>query len=88
MNTHSIWKYPVEVGEFALRMPKGAQVLDVQIQGREPVMWAIVDTAAEREVRRFRIYGTGHPYEVQRDKYIGTFQLDSGSLVFHLFEVL
>jgi len=36
--------------------------------------------------RTFAIYGTGHKHEHVEGTYIGTFQLDGGSLVFHVFE--
>lgn len=38
-------------------------------------------------MRHFRIKGTGHAADDIGD-YIGTFQLNGGSLVFHLFEAL
>lgn len=38
------------------------------------------------EIRTFAIYGTGHVQESICGEYIGTFQLHSGALVFHVFE--
>jgi hypothetical protein len=84
----TIWKFalPVE-DEPLIRMPIGAKVLTVQSQGGYPCLWALVDPAAANEDRRFRVVGTGHPFaEADAHAYLGTFQMHSGSLVFHLFE--
>lgn len=97
---HAIHKYQVAVeDEQRVRMPKGARILDVQAQGPFPCIWAIVDTEAELEERRFAVRGTGHELDDElatatigtsggngHARYIGTFQLHGGNLVFHLFE--
>lgn len=86
----TIWKFPVKVDDlFELVMPKGARVLSVQNQGiNGPQMWAIVDSKAPTERRRFRIFGTGHPMGGDEAlDYVGTFQASGGALVWHLFEV-
>lgn len=102
-----IWKYPVvwdldlEVSsvKFSHEMPKGAEILAVQLQDREPQIWALVDENAEKETRTFRVIGTGH--EIRGGDglvYVGTFQKEVDqwiqasagikSLVWHLFEVV
>lgn len=45
---------------------------------------------AEKEKRYFEIFETGHPinYKGTNKKYIGTYQLQDGALVFHVFEYL
>lgn len=77
-------------------MPKGAKPLTVAVQGiqGQVCLWALVDSEAELEARDFVTYGTGHPVRdvVKRNvgeiqTYIGTYQLASGSLVFHVFEI-
>lgn len=84
----TIWKFDVPVvGEFSVPMPVGAQVLSVQLQHGEAKMWVLVDTAWPVEPKRFAVHGTGHPVPPNRGRFIGTFQLDGGSLVFHLFEI-
>jgi hypothetical protein len=82
-----IWKYPLSPGRTQLEMPSGAQVLCVQLQGRSPVMWALVDDAIEKEKRDFAVYGTGWdlPDKTEDLNYYGTFQVDG--LVFHVFEI-
>jgi hypothetical protein len=82
-----IWKFPVSPNVPVIEMPEGAEILTVQTQHGEPCIWALVNPAAKKEKRYFWVFGTGHnvPVEAER-KYIGTFQLEGGALVFHLFE--
>jgi hypothetical protein len=80
----TIYKYKIDY-TGNIKMPKGAQVLCVQVQHNEPHLWALCEPDAEEEERHFDVYGTG--WEIDRPgKYIGTFQLNDGSLVFHVFE--
>jgi hypothetical protein len=81
----TIWKYSL-TPDCTLSMPVGSIILTVQEQEQRPCLWALVDPAAPHECRRFRTYGTGHPVADDPGEYIGTFQLNGGSLVFHLFE--
>lgn len=86
-----IYKYSVAIEDhFCLRLPVGADVLSCQVQNNNPVIWALVDPEeTEFEEVDFYLYGTGNPIdenEMDSDvKFIDTFQLHSGSLVFHLF---
>lgn len=86
----TIYKYPLTVtGHNALRMPKGAEVLTVQMQHGVPCLWVLVDTDAPECERVLRIYGTGHPISDDENAlYVGTFQLSGGAFVFHVFEVV
>ena len=80
-----IWKYPLEItGTQEIEMPVGAQSLSVQVQHGHPRIWAMVDTEAEKETRLVQIFGTGHSVE-NEGSFIGTFQVEGGSLVFHAF---
>ena len=83
-----IWKFVIE-GSGSFPIPGGAEILTLQMQGDNPCIWALVDPSKEKEFRNFEVYGTGHNIHcdmgVER-KYIGTFQISGGSLVFHLFE--
>jgi len=85
----TIWKYNVPVeDEVTLEMPKGARLLSFQAQEYDLVLWALVDPNANIEMRRFNVYGTGHPIPSIEQQYIGTAQEQGvGSLVWHLFEV-
>jgi hypothetical protein len=87
-----VWKYVISrsaigAGEVAFPMPAGAEVLTVQAKGDSGVLWALVDPAASKETRRFRVVPTGGPpSELKAEWYVGTFQL--GWTVWHVFEVL
>lgn len=86
----TIYKYPLPIEDVvSIDMPVGAEVLTVQMQRGEPQLWALVpiDTWAPKERRLFRVAGTGHPIGSKVRRYIGTFQLLNGDLVFHVFEV-
>lgn len=83
-----VFKYPVEIdGKFSLLLPMEAKILAVQIQHDKPCLWALVDPNAPVETRSFRLAGTGHPIDEESLEYIGTFQMASGSLIWHLFEI-
>jgi hypothetical protein len=81
----SIWKFEISP-DAAVSMPKDAKILTIQTQGGGIFIWALVDTDAAKESRSIRIYGTGHELPADPGKYIGTFQMANGSLVFHAFE--
>jgi hypothetical protein len=79
-----IYKYHIAVDDMQeVRMPTGAEILCVQIQGMEPFVWARVDPDAGLVKRTFRWRGTGHPCDCV-GQYVGTVQM-RGGLVFHLF---
>jgi hypothetical protein len=83
----SIWKYPLNlVSEQSVDMPQGAQMLTVQMQHEQPHIWALVDPASPKVGRFVMIYGTGHGIPDDTGRYVGTFQLADGDLVFHVFE--
>jgi len=87
----TIFKYPVPIEDhFILELPKNAKILAVQIQRGAPQLWAMVDSETEKEARHFRLSETGHPLGedyLRIINYIGTFQMENGALVFHLFEI-
>ena len=83
----TIWKFPVIITDlFELEMPAGAEILSVQIQNGVPQLWAVVDENAKKVFRTFYVRGTGHSTDgLEHAKFVGTFQMCSGALVFHLF---
>jgi len=88
--TLAIWKFPLEVTDISkVEMPEGSKVLTVQTQRETPCIWALVNTTARTVVRSFRVCGTGHPLEdeVKDYPYVGTFQLQGGALIFHVFQL-
>jgi hypothetical protein len=86
-----IWKYviPIPVGSDVIQIdiPRGAEILALQLQYGEPTFWALVNPGNPVEHRRFRITGTGHEIEGEKGHYWGTFQLYEGRIVLHVFEV-
>lgn len=89
----SIWKFDLPVRDVAeVEMPAGARVLTVQTQHGNAQLWAIVDTEAPKETRRFFVIGTGHSLPDAIDdgdgalKHLGTFQLFDGGFIGHVFE--
>lgn len=84
----TIWKYQLTFNDLnEIEIPKGGKVLSFGNQFDVGCLWAMVDPEAEKEKRRFRIFGTGHPIEISVNlDYIGTAQFDGGNLIFHLFE--
>lgn len=84
----TIWKFPVQVKpDFVVEIPSGGEVLSVQVQYMEPVMWVMVDPDAPKEQRRFTVKGTGHHFDISDlGRFIGTFQLAEGNFIGHLFE--
>lgn len=85
----TIYKYQIKVQDnMVIEMPKNAEVLTLQTQNFDPFIWVLVDTANPTEQRHFRLVGTGHSMNNESVKYIGTFQMRGGAIVFHLFEVL
>lgn len=86
----SVHKYTIPVKDyFSLNLPKGAKVLTVREQYNEPQLWALVEKGVSTEKRNFRLAGTGHLIEEAPDtlNYIGTFQLDGGDYIGHVFEI-
>ena len=85
--TTTIWKFPLQViDKQVISMPKDAIVLTVQVQGSQPCLWARLSPDTPSEKRTFLTYGTGHEIESEPGPYIGTYQLEGGQLVFHVFE--
>jgi hypothetical protein len=82
---NSVWKYPLDMEINELEMPIGAQVLTVREQHGMGCLWALVNPDREKEIRTFRVVGTGWTCEDGLD-YQGSFHLSGGSLVFHVFE--
>lgn len=82
----TIWKFPLTVtDEQVIDIPAGAKLLSVQTQLGIPCLWALVEPTNRKEKRRFFMNGTGHEVD-HACPFIGTFQINGGILVFHLFD--
>ena len=85
----SIYKFPLRVEDIQMiDMPVGIKILTVQTQNEIPCIWGMIDKDQPRATGHwFRTFGTGHPIDKDfKGNYIGTYQLNNESLVFHVFE--
>jgi len=93
----TVWKFPIPIQDEVIEvpMPKDAEIVYVACQKEVVCLWALVETEAEKEVRKFRIYGTGHEIRPNvgtgyntYDTYVGTAIQFGGDLIWHVFEVI
>ena len=83
----TIYKYTIPVEDSPkIEMPVGAKVLHVNVQRGVPCIWVEVDPSNEIETREFQVYGTGHMIPDNSGTYLGTFMVDDGNYVFHIYE--
>jgi len=90
--TKQIFKYALEITDTqSVAIPEGAEILTVQTQREIPCLWALVNPKLPSTERQIETFGTGHPVHVGigvERRYIGTYQIQNGNLVFHVFERL
>lgn len=87
----AVWKFEIRLLDHpvAIDMPVDAQILSVQNQDETIYMWALCSTDAPTVARVFRVVGTGHEHADDGfGLYVGTTLMLSGTLVWHVFEVL
>lgn len=87
MMLQQVWKYQFGRTDAPQpqKMPVGAKLLHVAMQGGLITLWALVSPENTMKVRYFHVHGTGHPIK-PTDTYVGT-TLDL-PFVWHLFEVM
>lgn len=91
MKKHQIWKWELGNSLMDISMPKGARIFSVHVQFGTPVIWAIVDPQAEKEIRTIVMVTTGRDFTVENVNYlvpVGTVLLSEGNYVLHVFELL
>jgi hypothetical protein len=85
----TIYKYEIETTDTQeLNLPYGAEILCVQVQNGKPCIWALIDTEQNLiDEHTIITVGTGHRlgYTFSKANYLGTYQLQGGALVFHVF---
>lgn len=83
-----IYKYPLQVQDKqTIKLPSGYKILTVQVQDGIPCLWAMVDTSIDCVEVNIITHGTGNGiFGNEELRYIGTYQLNNGVLVFHVFE--
>lgn len=79
----TIFKYPMQLDDRSLALPRGAVIRRFAMQHGVPTVWAEVDSNAPTVTRRVQIFGTGHPLP-EGAVYLGS--CDHGQFVWHLFE--
>lgn len=86
MSLQRVYKYKLTLDDWvSIAMPEGAVPLFVDVQLGSPYIWARVAIDAPPVIHHFRIAGTGHDLGSNVGRYIGTFLLADGALVFHVF---
>lgn len=84
-----VFKYLLPVFTHSeIQMPEGAKILHVAVQAGYPFIWALVNPDAPLKTRSFDVYATGHEIinPAFTRKFIGTFFVNGGEFVFHVFE--
>lgn len=80
-----IYKYPLKFDPIQeLNLPLNAKILSVQMQGKIPTLWAMVDETQNLEVRKIRMLHTGTTC-IGCNKYLATLQLREDWIA-HVFE--
>jgi len=83
-----VWKFKLDLDHCqSISMPAGAKILAIQVQFNQPRLWCLVDPTARLTDREFVTYGTGHEIDAEGHHYVGTYQIDGGRLVYHVFEI-
>lgn len=70
--------------EQRVKLPTIARAVAVQVQRGYISMWAEVETSAPLRTYQVLTRGTGHPVP-SGYAYLGTYQIDDGALVFHVY---
>ncbi len=93
-----IVKYELTVSEmFRLELQKGAEVLSVMVDNNTPKLYVLVDPEITYTISRFfEIVPTGHTLRAGLHpdgrliarKFIGSFQINNGNYIGHVFERL
>lgn len=84
-----IFKYQLEIAhEQVIQMPENSKILTVQCQNNLPVLWAEANLDNDIKPYIFITMGTGHDIPKDEEdslKYIGTYQLNNGEFIGHLY---
>lgn len=67
-------------------LPNESIILTVQTQNNTLQLWARVSDSPFVQTRKIKIFLTGEEYIHSNLIYLGTCQIDNGSLIYHIFE--
>ena len=80
----TVWKFPLDLNRLSyVRMPTGYEILKIDCQDDQPMIWALVDPEAPMDTHGFLIRGTGHPVPDGMGHIASFFQ---GPFVWHVFQ--
>lgn len=88
MTQRRILKQELRITDLqVIHLQSFTEILSIQIQNNIPCIWYLCYPDNLLQEITFEIFGTGHYIEdnIER-KFIGTFQIDNGKYVFHLFQ--
>lgn len=82
-----IFKYELEVKDNQTLEIASDDILSVQEQNEEVVVYALVDTERPSVKYEFSMNGTGNPinFDIENFKFLGTVKMYDGSLMYHVF---
>lgn len=85
-----IWKFKLSKEKSQLvEMPEHSEILDIQMQDGEPVMWALVNEEANKIDINIHMYGTGWEFHENESEYATEKQylatVQDGEFVWHFF---
>lgn len=91
----TIWKYALEIETTnVILMPKGSEILSVELQNNKPFVWALVNPDEQNnETKIIKMFGTGEDVSnglTVNKRFLGTIQpIENGvAFAFHLFEII
>lgn len=70
-----------------IKIPRDHQILSIQTQRGKPRMWVRVNPESEPTTVALHTVCTGCPFAFDVSKFLGTYQVQSGDLVFHVFQI-
>lgn len=90
MDMKTVWKFEIDprAEVCKVKMPIGSKPLSVQLQFESAQLWCLCNPQERLyEERHFVLVGTGERFTSDIVNYIGTFQVQGGAFIWHLFEV-
>jgi len=87
---NAVWKYPLLIQRNqTVTIPRNSHLLVAQLQHGVVCLWVRVDRErTETETINILMVGTGHDIPEDFLSHLGTVQLEEGTLVLHIFEVV
>ena len=81
-----IWKYPLRIkDQQTIKIPIGAEILGVQAQRNQPVLYALVEPTAKSIDTEIYTFSTGQYFTQENLFYRGTYLINNDSFVGHVF---